>query len=145
MNTSTDALFTSERQLAPEHFPIHLDTQLYDSKKLAEIAIFKGAYQKLSELANLIDLLKNQKLMVVVEVGTRKGGCFWLWCQLAQPDALIVSIDLPGGDFGGGFSEETKEVYRTYGREQQSLHFLRKDSHLPETRLELEAFIQIRW
>lgn len=144
MNTFTDSLFISKRQLAPEHFPIHLDPQLYDSKKLAEIAIFKGACQKLSELANLIDLLKNRKLMVVVEIGTYKGGCFWLWCQLAQPDALIVSIDLPGGDFGGGFSEETMEVYRAYGREKQSLHFLRRDSHLPETRLELEALLQGR-
>lgn len=144
MNTVTDSFFTSQRQLAPEHFPIHLDPHLYDSKKLAEIAIFKGAYQKLSELANLIDLLKNHKLMVVVEIGTCKGGCFWLWCQLAQPDAVIVSIDLPGGDFGGGFSEETMEVYRAYGREKQSLHFLRRDSHLPETRLELEALLQGR-
>ena len=144
MNTLTDSFFTSQRQLAPEHFPIHLDPHLYDSKKLAEIAIFKGAYQKLSELAKLIDLLKNHKLMVVVEVGTCKGGCFWLWCQLAQPDALIVSIDLPGGDFGGGFSEETMEVYRAYGGEKQSLHFLRRDSHLPETRLELAALLQGR-
>lgn len=142
MNAVTDSLFTSQRQFAPEHFPIHLDPQLYDSKKLAEIAIFKGAYQKLSELTNLIDLLKNQKLQVVVEVGTCKGGCFWLWCQLAQPDTLLVSIDLPGGDFGGGFSEETMDVYRAYGREKQSLHFLRRDSHLPETRLELETLLQ---
>ena len=62
--------------------------------KMAEIAVFKGAFQKISELAPLIRILRRRTLRTVVEIGTFKGGTFWLWCQLAKSDASIISIDL---------------------------------------------------
>ncbi|HCU80056.1 MAG TPA: hypothetical protein DGN60_02690 [Chloroflexi bacterium] len=62
--------------------------------KMAEIAVFKGAFQKVSELAPLIRILRRRRLRTVVEIGTFKGGTMWLWCQIAKDDANIVSIDL---------------------------------------------------
>ena len=62
--------------------------------KMAEISVFKGAFQKISELSRLIRMLRRRKLRTVVEIGTFKGGTMWLWCQIANDDAYIISIDL---------------------------------------------------
>ena len=63
--------------------------------KLAEIAVFKGAFQKISELGRLIALLRRRKLRTIVEIGTFRGGTLWLWCQMATDNAHVVSIDMP--------------------------------------------------
>ena len=62
--------------------------------KMAEISVFKGAFQKISELAPLVRMLRRRTLRNVVEIGTFKGGTMWLWCQIANDDANIFSIDL---------------------------------------------------
>ena len=46
------------------------------SAKLAEIAIFRRAGQKLSELTALISLLKERELRSVVEIGADRRGNF---------------------------------------------------------------------
>ncbi|MEF9475686.1 MAG: hypothetical protein L0958_03145 [Candidatus Mariimomonas ferrooxydans] len=48
-----------------------------NSRKLVEIAISKGATQKINELSSLISLLKKRKLSTIVEIGTEKGGTLY--------------------------------------------------------------------
>jgi cephalosporin hydroxylase len=79
-----------------------------------------------------------------VEIGTAKGGTFAAWCALARPDAVLVSIDLPGGAHGGGYTETEAERYRSHARPGQQLHFLRGDSHDPETLRALEEILGAR-
>lgn len=105
-----------------------------NARKLAERAVKKGAVQKVSELFPLIRLLKRRTLKTLVEIGTEKGGTFYAWCKVAEPDALIVSIDLPGGLFGGGYSLKEMKRFRTYRRKNQKVYFFRKDSHKKSTR-----------
>ncbi len=106
-------------------------------KKLASIAIKKGATQKITELSPLISLLKKRKLRTVVEIGTEKGGTLYTWCRIARPDAVIVSIDLPGGLFGGGYSLKDVKKFRRYKKKKQKIYFMRKDSHKQDTKKEL--------
>jgi predicted O-methyltransferase YrrM len=114
-------------------------------KKLAKLAIEKkSATQKTTELMPLLNLLKRRKIKTVVEIGTEKGGTLYLWCKLSQPDALIVSIDLPGGPFGGGYTLRDIKTFRTYGRKKQTLYFLRKDSHNLSTKKKLMEIIKER-
>jgi predicted O-methyltransferase YrrM len=108
-----------------------------NARKLAEIAVEKGAVQKVSELSSLISLLKRRKLRTLVEIGTEKGGTLYAWCKAAEPDALIVSIDLPGGPFGGGYSLKDMKRFRKYKRKNQKMYFFRKDSHKKCTKDEL--------
>ncbi len=108
-----------------------------NSRKLASIAIKKGATQKITELSPLISLLKKRKLNTVVEIGTEKGGTLYAWCRIAMPDAVIISIDLPGGPFGGGYTLQDVKKFRKYKKEKQKLYFLRKDSHKQDTKKEL--------
>jgi hypothetical protein len=87
----------------------------------------RGAKQKLREFAALIRMLRRERPRVVLEIGTFRGGTLWAWCRLAAPDATIISVDLPGGDFGGGYeSPQELQAYRSSG---QSLHLIRGDSH----------------
>jgi predicted O-methyltransferase YrrM len=108
-----------------------------NSKQLAKIANKKGAIQKAKELSALISLLKKRKLYTIVEIGTYKGGTFYTWCKIAEPNAIIISIDLPGGLFGGGYTIEEMKKFKKYGKKNQKLYFLKKDSHLLKTRNEL--------
>jgi cephalosporin hydroxylase len=98
--------------------------------------------QKLRELAPLIALLRRRQLAVVVEIGTARGGSFYAWCKLAEPDGVIVSIDLPGGPYGGGHTVEWMSVLRGYARPGQQLHFLRQDSHDERTRSRLQEILK---
>jgi predicted O-methyltransferase YrrM len=108
-----------------------------DAYKRAEISVFRGACQKMRELTPLVSLLKRKKLHTVVEIGTMKGGTLWLWCQLAMPDAVVISVDLPDGEFGGGYKAKDIKRFRAYAQAEQSLQFIRKDSHQRETRNEV--------
>jgi len=111
-------------------------------RALAWAAVSHGATQKTEELRGLIGLLKRHRpLDCVVEIGTASGGTFFAWCQLAEPDAKLVSIDLPGGRFGGGYSQQHVDRLRAYARPGQDTHFLRADSHADATRRELERVL----
>lgn len=98
-------------------------------KSLSKTAILAGAMQKEKELSGLIDLLKNRKLTNVLEIGTAKGGTLLAWCKVATDDAHIISLDLPGGDFGGGYDSRYTALYRSYGKRKQIISFLRGNSH----------------
>ncbi|MGA2119890.1 MAG: hypothetical protein ABSH56_34745, partial [Bryobacteraceae bacterium] len=49
------------------------------------------------ELASLVEDVRRLDPRTVVEIGTSMGGTLYLWTRVARPDAVIVSIDLPGG------------------------------------------------
>jgi predicted O-methyltransferase YrrM len=98
--------------------------------KLAEICIFKGAYQKYKELYSLIAFITQRIIpQSILEIGTGKGGTFWLWCQIAASDGTIISIDLPDGNFGGGFSLTQQKQIEKYKCNNQKVYFIRGDSH----------------
>jgi len=109
--------------------------------KIAGAAIErKGATQKITEFISLLTLLKRRKLKTIVEIGTAQGGTLYTWCKIADSDAVIISIDLPGGPFGGGYTLNDTKKFRKYKRKNQQLYFLRKDSHTYKTR---NALIEI--
>ena len=105
---------------------------------LAGEAVARGAQQKPAELAALVELVGRAKPRVVVEIGSAKGGTLYAWCRVAAPDALIVSIDLPGGDFGGGSTEEEAARFHEYAAPGQTLRLIRASSHDASTRDALE-------
>jgi predicted O-methyltransferase YrrM len=99
-------------------------------RRAAEFA----ALQKPQELSELLWLVEEEKPRNVLEIGTYAGGTLFCLCQLAQPDAKIVSVDKPEGQFGGGYTDErAKEMRELFPRDDQELHLFRADSHLPST------------
>jgi predicted O-methyltransferase YrrM len=121
------------------------DIVKYNAKKVARLAVKKkGATQKITEFASLLRLLKRRKLKSIVEIGTAQGGTLYTWCKIANSDALIISIDLPGGPFGGGYTLNDIKKFRKYKRKNQRLYFLRKDSHKQETKNNLAEILDGR-
>lgn len=109
---------------------------------LARLALRFGAVQKPGELESLCRLVHRERVDTVLEVGTALGGTFYCWLQVAKPDALLISVDLPHGSYRchHGDPLETPDRLRAEAKPEQRLEFVREDSHAPET---LEAVERI--
>jgi len=57
------------------------------------------------EIIHLLTLLRNLHPEAVLEIGTAGGGTLYLFSKVASSHALILSVDLPGGPFGGGYPD----------------------------------------
>lgn len=100
------------------------------------------AAQKHGELEALEDLLHGEKLKAVLEIGTFRGGTLWMWCRLAEPDATIVSVDLPGGEYGGGYDRDWRKRIERFPGSRQSLTLFQADSHEEKTRRDVEKALK---
>ena len=69
----------------------------------------------------------------LLEIGTAGGGTLFLLALAADRAATIVSVDLPRGEFGGGYPAWKIPLYRGFVRRTQRLQLIRGDSHAPET------------
>lgn len=94
-----------------------------------------------SELLALCKMVAERKPKVVVEIGTAGGGTLFCWAALADPEATIISLDLPNGIHGGGYPMWKGELYRTFAGPKQKLHLIRGDSHDPQFKAQLEALL----
>ena len=86
-----------------------------------------------SEIAQFLGVISSHPPQVVLEVGTANGGSFFLLSRVASSEALLVSVDLPGGTFGGGYPSWRVPLYKSFARGNQRIRLLRADSHDPET------------
>lgn len=89
--------------------------------------------QKKSEILQLVTLLKSRNSSAMLEIGTANGGTLFLLCRALSPEGLLVSVDLPGGLFGGGYPPWRKRLYRQFASPGQHLELIRADSHSHET------------
>lgn len=93
---------------------------------------FFRATQIPSELTALGEILTELLPDSAMEIGTYMGGTLFFLTRLASPRATILSVDLPGGRFGGGYGSIRASLYRRFAREGQQLHTLRGNSHSDE-------------
>ncbi len=94
-----------------------------------------------SEIAELGRLFQPLAPMQSLEIGTNFGGTLFLLCSLSPPGARIISVDLPGGQFGGGYPRRKIPLYRKFPRNGQRLRLIRADSHLPKTKKQVESIL----
>lgn len=93
------------------------------------------------ELVQFIARVGDLKPRRLLEIGTANGGTLYLLCRVADPSARILSVDLPGGRWGGGYSRLQIPFYRRFARNQQQVVLIRGDSHAPDTVKEVQASI----
>lgn len=98
-------------------------------------------FQISSEIKELMVSLENIRLKSVLEIGTARGGSLYLLCRLASPDALIISVDLPGGAFGEGYPTWKLPLFRSFTGKKQTLHLIRRNSHNKETKEKIEQLL----
>ncbi len=111
------------------------------TRQVAELAVREmGSMQKASELEFLLERARGAK--VVVEVGSAKGGTLWALCQVADPDAIIVSVGLAGKVFSINQYDETRtDNFKKFAVGRQQVHVVDRDTHAPEARTELERVL----
>jgi predicted O-methyltransferase YrrM len=91
------------------------------------------AWQVRSELGRLLATVESEQARTVLEIGTALGGTLFGFAQAAAPDAVLVTVDLPEGRFGGGYYPARSFLYRRFARAGQSIHLVLGDSHSART------------
>ena len=102
--------------------------------------------QRMAEISALACLVQAAKPRVLVEIGTHLGGTLFIWVRTNPQLELAVSIDLPGGEFGGGYDARRVKLYREFAadRPQTCMEFLRADSHAPSSLATLKQMLDGR-
>jgi predicted O-methyltransferase YrrM len=98
-------------------------------------------FQKESELLRLLNQVKKKSPKVILEIGTASGGTLFLFTRVASSDATIISIDLPEGSYGGGYSKKKEYLYKSFRLPNQRLYLLRCDSHEDGTFLKVKGIL----
>lgn len=86
-----------------------------------------------SEVRRFFTMIETLQPKVVLEIGTGAGGMLLLFTRIAAADATIVTIDLRGGEYGGGYAAWRAPLYQSFARPDQSIRLVRADSHAPAT------------
>lgn len=81
------------------------------------------------EFLELLKIFKEQNPKYILEIGTANGGTLFSFCKLARENAIIISIDLPEGLYGGGYPKWKIPIYQAFRKPNQKLYLLREDSH----------------
>ena len=111
---------------------------------LIKKAFEHGAVQVPAEIAQFVELLRNERLQNVMEIGSEAGGTFFLWCRLATMGGLKISLDLPGGASGSGkFRDASALAARStlFKRWSANVHVVTGDSHEQKSRNDVEHIL----
>jgi predicted O-methyltransferase YrrM len=96
-----------------------------------------------SEITQFLGRLSQRPPATVLEIGTYKGGTFFLFTRVATADALMVSLDLPCGQ-NDGYPAWRERLYRGFARDQQRLEVVRDNSHDPRTMKKIRQLLDGR-
>jgi cephalosporin hydroxylase len=103
-----------------------------------------GMQQVPEEILSLADFVAALQPRNVMEIGSARGGTFYLWCMLAAPDGLKITIDLPGGAYGG---EENADPATRSIRDLRmqswapNIHLVAGDSHSIQVRDQVASLL----
>ncbi len=103
---------------------------------------FLNPLQVKSEAIRFLEAAEKLKPRYILEIGTAQGGNFFLLARSAVRDATLISLDLPGGPLGGGYSQWKTHVYRRLTLPGQKSFFLRADSHAPASLGEVKRILK---
>ena len=90
-------------------------------------------HQKKEEFIGFINLIKSSKPKVILEIGTSEGGTLFFFSKFANPNAKIITIDLPIVRNYASYSPAKIPFFKLYKTNKQKIYFLRKDSHKTST------------
>jgi len=86
-----------------------------------------------SEILQLLEYLKEKNIKYLLEIGTAGGGSLFLFSQVAQKNAILISLDLPYYSYGDSYPKWKKRLYKFCIKPDQNLFLIRADSHKKKT------------
>lgn len=98
-------------------------------------SVLAGALQHRAEIMPFLGSFQSPP-KVVAEIGRAQGGTLSLLCRASSHDALLISLDLPGGRWAGGFPFLNMAFWRrpllaAMRGPGQDLRLIDGDSHSP--------------
>jgi cephalosporin hydroxylase len=119
------------RRLSEQARTVEQAVDLAASFSSLKVAI--APVQVRDEIVGLLNMLEAVRPHTVLEIGTAKGGTLFLFTRVAHEDALVVSVDMPHGEFGGGYPRYMVPLLESFARPGQRIHLVEGDSHKEET------------
>lgn len=138
------AFWISKRKLK-KGFELQDFDSLFD---FAQQFVGRGYYDRISltqykeEFQQLADFVRKKNPKTIVEIGTKKGGSFFIWCRYTNAKHLI-SIDLPGGIHGGGYDKHKIPFLKYFvsDKPDAKVDVILGDSHSESTVLKLKSLL----
>jgi cephalosporin hydroxylase len=104
-------------------------------ERLVDQAFAIGLQQIPEEILALVKFVAALRPKNVLEIGSARGASFYLWCMVADPNGKKISVDLPGGLYGGEenadprIREKRDNTMRSWAK---GIYLIAGDSHRPE-------------
>lgn len=89
--------------------------------------------QNEDEIYQLLSLVESVSPKSVLEIGTARGGTLFMLSQVLDPNANIISIDIPKDRYSGGYPIWKIPIYKSFKRKNQKIKLIRKNSHAVST------------
>lgn len=86
-------------------------------------------FQVRSEILRFLKLIRKNRPKYILEIGTARGGTLFLFSRVAVLDAVIISLDLPRGHYGGGYQKWKIELFKSFALPKQKIFLIRGSSH----------------
>lgn len=93
-----------------------------------------------SEFRELVEQVDIEQPTIVMEIGTANGGSLYTWCRSLDSTSTVISLDLPKGKYGGGYTRKKTRFFEEFASNKE-LHFIRADSHEEATVKEIERIL----
>ena len=85
--------------------------------------------QMRSEIRALCEIVRAYRPKTVLEIGTERGGTFFLFSRVALPDASLISVDIPRTDL----KPWRRTLFARLARKGQNISAINGDSHATST------------
>ena len=95
-----------------------------------------------SEIRNLLNIIRKKKPQFLLEIGTAQGGTLFFFSRLAAENAVLISVDLPGGKYGGGYPIMKIPLYESFTLPKQKIYLIRANSHDSDTLCQVKAILK---